>query len=112
MIDKELFGEVDVEKSKFAVLKPKVEITLVKIVKDQWSSLEHRCVVFRIELCCSCNNLCDCCCSGAVRLPRAAAPVATVEETVEMDVDGNPVINIVSQRQCLFLVAVDVIHCL
>eukprot|EP01034_Spumella_vulgaris_P025584 gene25584-32056_t len=74
VIDKELYGTVDIAKSKFVVLKPKVEITLVKIEKDVWSSLEH---------------------SGAPRLARPqGTPAPTVADepaSVEMDVDGNPV---------------------
>jgi suppressor of G2 allele of SKP1 len=72
VIDKALYASVDVTKSKFVVLKPKVEITLVKIEKEQWGGLEH---------------------TGEARLPRPeGTPLPEVQEDgVEMDVDGNAV---------------------
>jgi suppressor of G2 allele of SKP1 len=42
VIDKQLFADVDPAASKFAILKSKVEITLVKLEKGaNWSTLEH-----------------------------------------------------------------------
>lgn len=67
VIDKPLYATVDITKSKFAILKPKVEITLVKIEKEVWPTLDH---------------------TGAPRLPRPeGTPVPTVNDNV-MDVDG------------------------
>lgn len=65
VIDKDLFDLVDAEKSKYSVLKPKVEIQLIKVSKDVWPSLEH---------------------NGAPRLPRPVAAAAPASEA--MDVDG------------------------
>ena len=42
VIDKELCASIDVEASKYAVKKSRVEITLFKEVKDQWNSLENQ----------------------------------------------------------------------
>lgn len=41
VIDKPLYGTVDVEKSKFVIYKTKVEITLVKVHQEMWPTLEH-----------------------------------------------------------------------
>ena len=41
VIDKPLYGTVDTEKSKFALFKTKVEITLVKVHQEVWPALEH-----------------------------------------------------------------------
>lgn len=73
VIDKDLFDTVDVEKSKYSVLKPKVEIQLIKVSKDVWPSLEH---------------------NGAPRLPKPAASSSASSSSSSsssseaMDVDG------------------------
>ncbi len=40
VIDKDLFAHVDTEKSKFALFKTKVEITLVKVDQETWPTIE------------------------------------------------------------------------
>ncbi len=40
VIDKDLFAHVNIEKSKFALFKTKVEITLVKIDQETWPTIE------------------------------------------------------------------------
>ena len=40
VIDKQLYAEVDVDKSKFTILKLKVEIVLVKKNAENWPSIE------------------------------------------------------------------------
>jgi suppressor of G2 allele of SKP1 len=63
VIDKDLYGTVDAEKSAFVIYKTKVEITLVKVQQEVWPSLEH---------------------TGGARLPPAstiaAAPVPVAAE--------------------------------
>lgn len=55
VIDKDLYAEVDCEKSSFSIFKTKVEIALIKLVQEIWPSLEH---------------------TGAPRLPAPRPPVA------------------------------------
>ena len=40
VIDKDLFAHVDTEKSKFSITKTKVEVTLVKVDKENWPTIE------------------------------------------------------------------------
>lgn len=62
VVDKDLYGTVDTEKSAFTIFKTKVEITLVKVAQEVWPSLEH---------------------TGGPRLPPAApsapVPIPSVE---------------------------------
>mmetsp|Transcript_8177 Transcript_8177/g.12210 ORF Transcript_8177/g.12210 Transcript_8177/m.12210 type:complete len:378 (+) Transcript_8177:78-1211(+) len=58
VINKELFAEVNVESSKMAIFKSKVEVVLVKIEQEVWPTLDH---------------------NGAPRLPKAPAVVAAAE---------------------------------
>lgn len=54
VIDKDLFAQINAEKSKYQIYKTKVEITLCKIDQEQWPAIEA---------------------TGAPRLPLASRPV-------------------------------------
>lgn len=54
VIDKDLFAQINVEKSKFQIYKTKVEISLSKIDQEQWPAIEA---------------------TGAPRLPAASRPL-------------------------------------
>eukprot|EP01038_Epipyxis_sp_PR26KG_P004214 gene4214-5989_t len=70
VIDKDLFDVVDPVKSKFSILKPKIEITLHKIEPTNWPTLEH---------------------TGAPRLPvPAVAKPAIVESSNPNTVNKRP----------------------
>ena len=62
VIDKDLFAQINVEKSKFQIYKTKVEISLAKIDQEQWPAIEA---------------------TGAPRLPLASRPI-------EPEVEENP----------------------
>ena len=42
VIDKELYAPIDTSASKFVVKKSSIEVSLVKITKEQWSSIENQ----------------------------------------------------------------------
>jgi hypothetical protein len=41
VVDKDLYGTVDAEKSTFTIFKTKVEITLVKVIEEVWPVLDN-----------------------------------------------------------------------